>query len=273
MTRPCIRGYLLAENRIQGRGGLAGRVRYRAGFLSTSDGLDSRALHIPRSMVNAMRTAIYIDGFNLYYWLRNLPYRWIDLKALAMNAIAREGETHEVVAVKYFTAYVSDTSADTQKSTRQDIYLKALKRHIPELSIYLGQFRRNAKQMPKAYRDGTTGPLVWVMDTEEKGSDVNLAVELLNDAWSNLYDMALVISNDSDLDRALMLSKRKQRRIGVLVRGDADVVSLRKASTFVKTLTVDHLRASLMPEDVSGIRIPQDWLEDEIASGARPRKG
>ncbi len=43
----------------------------------------------------------------------------------------------------------------------------------------------------------------WVWDTEEKGSDVNLAVELDRRAWLNLYDMAVVISNDSDLERAV----------------------------------------------------------------------
>jgi len=34
---------------------------------------------------------------------------------------------------------------------------------------------------------------------EEKGSDVNLAAHLLNDAWKGLFDAALVISNDTDL--------------------------------------------------------------------------
>lgn len=222
-----------------------------------------------------MRTAIYIDGFNLFYWLKNLPYRWVDLKALALNALAREGMVHDVVSVKYFTAYVSDTQYDTTKSTRQDTYFKALRKHIPELSIYLGEFRRNPKQMPRAYQDGTTGPLVWVMDTEEKGSDVNLAVELVNDAWQNAYDLAVVVSNDSDLERALHIVKRKQRKVGVLVRGDAHVVSLKKCSNFTATLTVDHVRSSLMPENIpdSTIRIPDKWLQAEINSGARPRKG
>lgn len=34
---------------------------------------------------------------------------------------------------------------------------------------------------------------------EEKGSDVNLAAHLLNDAWQRKFDAALVISNDTDL--------------------------------------------------------------------------
>ena len=34
---------------------------------------------------------------------------------------------------------------------------------------------------------------------EEKGSDVNLATHLLNDAWNDLFEAAAVISNDTDL--------------------------------------------------------------------------
>ena len=35
---------------------------------------------------------------------------------------------------------------------------------------------------------------------EEKGSDVNLAAYLLNDAWMNLFEAAVVVSNDTDGD-------------------------------------------------------------------------
>jgi hypothetical protein len=128
-----------------------------------------------------MRTAVYIDGFNLYYWLKPTPYRWIDLKALALNAITKPNKTHTIVAVKYFTARVSDTLGDPTKSTRQDVYIRALTAAIPEFSVCYGEFRRQRKKMPRAYSDGGVGPLVEVWDTEEKGSDVNLAVELVNE--------------------------------------------------------------------------------------------
>lgn len=43
------------------------------------------------------------------------------------------------------------------------------------------------------------GRTVSVLKTEEKGSDVNLAVDLLHDCVQGLYDCVVVISNDSDL--------------------------------------------------------------------------
>lgn len=218
-----------------------------------------------------MRTAVYIDGFNLYYWLKPTPYRWVNLKLLAANAIQAPGFIHEIVAVKYFTARVSDTQHDPGKANRQDIYLKALAATTPEFQPYFGEFRRKQKRMPRVTPTGGKGALIDVWVTEEKGSDVNLAVELVNDAWLNLYDVAVVISNDSDLVRALAVVKKRSKRVGVLVRGDALVVSLRKVSHFQKSLAEDDLRAALLPRDVSGssIRIPAAWASKESMAGVR----
>jgi hypothetical protein len=84
------------------------------------------------SVQGSIRTAVYVDGFNLYYWLKPLPYRWVDLRALAYNAIARPDREHEIVAVKYFTASVSDTLDDPTKSSRQEAYFRALQAAIPD---------------------------------------------------------------------------------------------------------------------------------------------
>ena len=46
-----------------------------------------------------------------------------------------------------------------------------------------------------------------IYKTEEKGSDVNLALHLLNDAWLNAFDCAVIVSNDSDLAPALKMVK------------------------------------------------------------------
>jgi uncharacterized LabA/DUF88 family protein len=48
---------------------------------------------------------------------------------------------------------------------------------------------------------------VEVWKNEEKGSDVNLALHLLNDAWQDAFDCAVVVSNDSDLAEALRMVK------------------------------------------------------------------
>lgn len=222
-----------------------------------------------------MRTAIYIDGFNFYYWLKPLPYRWIDLKALALSAISQPGKNHEIVAVKYFTARVSDTKEDPHKSTRQDVYFHALKSVIPELSIYFGEFRRQKKERPRVDSRGRAGRPIWIWDTEEKGSDVNLAVELVNDAWLNVFDVAIVISNDSDLERAVRIVRKKGRTVGVLVRGDAHVNSLKRVSSFFRVLNEDDLKAALMPRKIpdTNIIIPNAWKKKEVTAKLRAAPG
>ena len=38
-------------------------------------------------------------------------------------------------------------------------------------------------------------------------SDVNLAVHMLNDAWMNEFDSAVVVTNDSDISEAMRIVK------------------------------------------------------------------
>jgi len=44
-----------------------------------------------------------------------------------------------------------------------------------------------------------------VLKTEEKCTDVRLAVHLVNDSWKGLYDCAVILSNDGDLLEALKI--------------------------------------------------------------------
>lgn len=47
---------------------------------------------------------------------------------------------------------------------------------------------------------GSTPPKrVFVDKTEEKGSDVNIAAHLLRDAYNHAFEVAVLITNDSDL--------------------------------------------------------------------------
>ncbi len=72
-----------------------------------------------------MRTIVYVDGFNLYYGcLKNTQYKWLDLPLLFENILH---PMHDIQLVRYFTARVSESLKDKQKSHRQRLYLNALK--------------------------------------------------------------------------------------------------------------------------------------------------
>ena len=89
---------------------------------------------------------------------------------------------------------------DNQQSDRQRAYFAALST-LPRVQIVKGHFLGpRVVRMPECDAQGNfLGRTVTVLKTEEKGSDVNLAVDLLHDAMKDRYRFAVVISNDSDL--------------------------------------------------------------------------
>ena len=88
---------------------------------------------------------------------------------------------HDILKVKYFTTRVSSTSTDKSTPQRQDVYLRALQRYRPEVDVYFyfGHFLRHRVRAALAQPLGGRHRAM-VIRTEEKGSDVNLAVHLLN---------------------------------------------------------------------------------------------
>ncbi len=89
-------------------------------------------------------------------------------------------------------------SQDAASPGRQKLYLAALGT-LPEVSVRLGRFRTHPVFMPLVTPASGGSATGQVHKTEEKGSDVNLATYLLLDGMDEVYDEALVISDDSDL--------------------------------------------------------------------------
>ena len=146
----------------------------------------------PLLFLMPLKTNVYIDGFNFYYGcIKGTPYRWLDLSLLCRRLLPKA----RIHRIRYFTALVTPRPNDPGQRTRQEIYLRAL-RTIPNLSIHLGRFLASKVRMMKA--DGS-GEKVKVLKSEEKGSDVNLASYLLIDAYLSDCDVAVIVSNDSDL--------------------------------------------------------------------------
>ena len=169
-----------------------------------------------------MRTYIYIDGFNFYYGaVKDTPYKWLDFKKLFESLLA---PVHQILSIKYFTAIVTG-KLDPGQPIRQKTFIRALKKFIPEISVYYGKFLSHNVFKPLAYPidENTFGKYIKfanVIKTEEKGSDVNIAVHLLNDAWLDHYDCAVIVSNDSDLAESLRLIKEQhQKKIGLITPG------------------------------------------------------
>ncbi len=165
------------------------------------------------------------------------------------------------MAIKYYTAIVSGIQ-NPQQPVRQKIYINALEAYIPEFSVHYGSFLTSKKWMPLA-NPINKAKFAQVIKTEEKGSDVNLAVHLLNDAWKNLYDCAVIVSNDSDLYEAIRIVKIElKKKIGLIIlpRGNPSI-SLLNCADFKKKIRNNLLKNSQLPDPIPGTKIskPIDW--------------
>ncbi len=106
--------------------------------------------------------------------------------------------------------------------------------------------------------------MVQVLDTKEKGSDVNLATYLLGDGFKKDYQMAVVISNDSDLVEPVKLaSNQLGLDVGVLHPHRRHVKELSQVAKFYRPIRERALKASLFPiimkDSIGTITKPTSW--------------
>jgi uncharacterized LabA/DUF88 family protein len=133
------------------------------------------------------RVIAYVDGFNLYFGLRSKGwkrYYWLNIQALAKHLLK---QSQTLSLTKYFTARIAWPPG---KEERQSTYIEALKT-LSEFEIFYGKYQLNPRQCSQCgFEDEVPN---------EKMTDVNIAVEILKDAYQNKFDVALITSADSDL--------------------------------------------------------------------------
>jgi uncharacterized LabA/DUF88 family protein len=191
-----------------------------------------------------------------------LEQRWLDLEKLSDHLLPRDNVTQ----IKYYTADVRNQPPDNQQSDRQKAYLAALST-LPRVQIIKGHFLGpRVVRMPECDAQGNClGRTVAVLKTEEKGSDVNLALDLLHDAVKDRYRFAVVISNDSDLLMAIRLVREESGKTVGLVNPHPGrpSVQLAKAVDFHRRITETVLRGSQPPDEVTKgkatVRRPASW--------------
>lgn len=188
------------------------------------------------------KVIVYIDGFNLYYGAtKGTPYKWLDLGLLCHHMLPKDS----IQEIKYFTAKVNARAHDPQQPFRQQLYLRAL-RTIPRFKIIYGHFLTHAAMMTLT---GSNPPKkVWVDRTEEKGSDVNIASHLLMDGFRKRYEVAVVITNDSDLAEPVrMIRHELGLAIGILNPHQQHSQQLKQHATFIKRIRQSDLIAAQFP--------------------------
>lgn len=219
------------------------------------------------ALVLSVATAIaYIDGFNFYYGaVKGTPYKWLNFSSLLQGMFP----AFTVTEIKYFTARVSGRSFDLQAPIRQQMYWRALGT-LPNLSIIEGNFLTKPKSMALArarrypmrarvlnmlcpdMKYSENGVLlVRVLKTEEKGSDVNLAAHLINDAHLNRFNEAIVVSGDSDLCQAVkIVTAQVGKPVTVANPQRRTSRELRSVSTSYRHIHDSELKRNLFPDSL-----------------------
>ena len=124
--------------------------------------------------------------------------------------------------------------------------------------------RRRDKAVPRAAGIPAPGALIAEFHTMEKnGSDVNLAAHLLNDAWKNLFGVAVVISNDTDLVVPIrMVTSERKRPVFIACPGRWQMAPRsRSAASHVRHVRRAALPAAQFPDRLPGTQIskPAGW--------------
>lgn len=205
------------------------------------------------------RTFIYVDGFNLYYGaIRGGPNKWLDLQRYFRMLRPHD----DIQAIRYFSAPISGPNL-----ANQEAYLRALET-LPLVQVVLGRFK--SKQVKCNNTLCThTGSRVF-QTQEEKRTDVNIALAMLDDAYQGLCERMILVSGDSDLVPAIDLVKQRFPGVEVLVyvparhkvRGAA--VELRSAADHDRILPLNFLPLAQFPANIpdgagSVISKPASW--------------
>ena len=153
---------------------------------------------------SVQRVSLFVDGANMYYAQKKLGW-YVDFRRV-LQFFGREAGNAVSEAYYY-------TGADTQAKNRDNAFHEYL--------MYSGYTVRTKaiKQMV----DDTTGVIV-----EKANLDIELVIDMFNTV--TLYDTCILMSGDSDFERALELVRSKGKRIAVVAHPDMTAKELRNVA-------------------------------------------
>ena len=158
---------------------------------------------------------------------------------------------NQIIKIKYFTARVGARPGDPDQPVRQQTYFRAL-RTIPSLEIHFGHFLSHARWKPLANPQPGQNLYAEVIITEEKGSDVNLAAHLLHDAHRGLFDVGVLVTNDSDLVAPIKMVRHDLGlKVGVLNPHKRHAAEIVQHATFVRQVRKGVLSQSQFPNSLT----------------------
>lgn len=213
--------------------------------------------HLKFELTAKRRVICYVDGFNLYFGLRDAGMRsllWLDLPKLAGSLIHQD---QNLTLTRYFTSRIAGPEA---KRKRQTAYLEALSAFSGN-SLQI-EFEKYVTDTRICRHCSATYDV-----PSEKMTDVNIAVALLSDAYQDLFDTALLNSADSDLVPAVSAVKSifPQKRVCVAFPPARFSNDLRSTAHAGFSIGRARLSQAQMPREFEGLdgvvhRCPAKWM-------------
>jgi len=200
------------------------------------------------------RVITYIDGFNLYFGLKAARWKrfyWLNLQAMAKNLLKHD---QELVFTKYFTSRISYPQ---DKQQRQSTFIEALET-LNDLKIFFGHYQTNPQYCRKCGNRE--------MIPSEKMTDVNIAVEMMSDAYQGHFDTALLVSADSDLTAPIVTIKNlfPEKRVVVAFPPMRHSVQLQRLAHGYLQIGRANLAKSIFPDKIQKtdgftLQKPSEW--------------
>lgn len=155
-------------------------------------------------MAARQKAIVYIDGFNLYFGMVEKGWRkylWLDLGGFAQSLLL---SGQRLVQVKYFTSRIS---GPPDKQARQTAIIDANQLN-PGVQFFFGNYKQGFERCTLC-GDVFECPRCRAKYSRmsEKKTDVNIAAQIISDAFLGNYDVATLVSADMDLLPALTVIK------------------------------------------------------------------
>lgn len=144
------------------------------------------------------RISIYIDGTNFVYGLKTLNSKYSDYHFDFANFIKKLIGQNQLIDIFYYNASLKQDINPRRFREQQKLFSRL--RKIPKCRVILCKRQKR-----------------FTKDEEEyytiKGDDINLALDMLNNAWEDKYDTTILISGDGDFAPLVKYVKNKNKEV------------------------------------------------------------
>ena len=222
------------------------------------------------------RILVLIDGFNYYHKLKeyqdkyNKCVKWLNYKSLAQSWLTEEDDVGSM-QIYYFSAIANWRGVESAK--RHKTYIKVL--DYAGINVVLGEFKQKkthrCKDNEKCVNCTCTPDRKKLIRHEEKNSDVNLAITLVEKSIKKEFDKCFILSADNDFATAITRAKELNPDIKIIIQPPP---LSRKKPALKREYAVDNLEhcAGTQALLTNFYTILKHQFEDKIAGVENPWK-